>query len=160
MYSKTELMEKTVAELRAICRELDIPGMSKKRKDIIVDAIVKATSGSSKSIKKSVISEEREEVVKTTPLTSLSGTFQTNITDPTRGKGKRLTTFLRVSCGASSGDFNVAGKTVGAVSEFLKEILNIPTMSKGIVDGKEAKDSYILKDSDTLEFIKPAGDKG
>lgn len=154
MSTRESLMEKTVAELRATCRELDIPGMSKKRKDIIVDAILAETPVPSKT------SIKKQGSVESAKLTALSGTFQTNITDPTKGKGKRLTTFIRVSCGASSGDFGVSGKTVGAVAEFLKEILNIPTMSKGIVNGKEAKDSYLLDDGDTLEFIKPAGDKG
>ena len=155
MLNKAELMEKTVAELRVMCRDLEIPGMSKKRKDIIVDAIL------SKNESETVVAEiSQPPAPNQTPLTALSGSFQTNITDPTKGKGKRLTTFIRVSCGASSGDFGVGGKTVGAVAEFLKEILNIPTMSKGIVNGKESADSYVLENGDTLEFIKPAGDKG
>jgi hypothetical protein len=142
------LEEKTVAELRNMCRDLEITGMSKKRKSIIIDAIMDASDSDGVAN------------VSTTPITGIRGAFQTNVTNPSMGKGGRLTTVVKVSSGASTGDFDVAGKTVGAVAEFLKEILNISSVSKGIVNGEEAKDDHVLQGGESLEFIQPAGTKG
>jgi hypothetical protein len=33
-------------------------------------------------------------------------------------------------------------------------------MADGLVNGDKAVSSYILKEGDTLEFVKPAGSKG
>jgi len=149
-YTKEDLNEKTVANLRAICRDLEITGMSKKRKDVIIDAIINND-----------VQEEEVVIVPTNafsdkPLTSLTGSFQST----QKPGSKKIDTVIRISCGASSGDFDVAGRSVGSVAVFLKSILNIPTMSKGIVDGKEVADKHVLTAGETLEFIKPAGDKG
>ena len=40
MYSREDLKKKTNPELREIAKKMENPGMSKKRKDIIVDAIL------------------------------------------------------------------------------------------------------------------------
>ena len=147
------LEEKTVAELRNMCRDLEITGMSKKRKSIIIDAIMDASDSDG-------VANVSTTPIVSTPITGIRGAFQTNITNPSMGKGKRLTTVVKVSSGASTGDFDVAGKTVGAVAEFLKEILNISSVSKGIVNGEEAKDDHVLQGGESLEFIQPAGTKG
>ena len=151
------LEEKTVAELRNMCRESGIPGMSKKRKSIIIDAIMDASDSSGDS---GGVANVTTAPATPTPITGIHGAFQTNITNPSMGKGRRLTTVVKVSSGASTGDFDVAGKTVGAVAEFLKEILNISSVSKGIVNGEEAKDDHVLQGGESLEFIQPAGTKG
>ena len=65
-----------------------------------------------------------------------------------------------VSCGASSGKFPVVGKTIQAVGDFLKEILNIDASANAIVNGEEVSKTYTLNEGDTLEFIKRAGSKG
>ena len=157
MYDSYEELEgKTVAELRNICRDSGIPGMSKKRKDVIINAILDSESNSG-SVASATIAKAPK--INNT-VTGIHGAFQTNITNPSAGKGKRLTTIVKVSAGASTGDFDLAGKTVGAVAEFLKEVLNISAVSKGIVNGEEVKDSHVLEGGESLEFIQPAGTKG
>ena len=161
MYDSYEELEgKTVAELRNICRDSGIPGMSKKRKDVIINAILDSESNSGSYDAPATIAKVSEAPKINNTVTGIHGAFQTNITDPSAGKGKRLTTIVKVSAGASTGDFDLAGKTVGAVAEFLKEVLNISSVSKGIVDGEEVKDSYVLEGGESLEFIQPAGTKG
>ncbi len=152
MYTKEELQNKTVVELRQICvHTLEIPGMTKKRKDIIIEAILKNT----RSIKKKITTKTQNNKV-----TGLDGSFTSSLTNPNASFGNKTKTTIQVSAGASSGKFPVVGKSVGVVSEFLREVLNVARMSKGLVNGKEVLDGYVLKDGDILEFIKPAGKKG
>ena len=140
MYTKESLEEKTVVELRSICRNEGIAGMSKKRKSIIIDAI---------------LSEENQG-----EITAIEASFKSNITHPEKEFGDRATTTVTVSCGANTGDFNVTGKKVGAVAEILREVLNVDRLSKGVVNGDYVEDTYELKAGDSLEFIKDAGVKG
>ena len=161
--SYESLEGKTVAELRNMCRDFEITGMSKKRKSIIIDAIMdfeSKTSYGDSNIGESINAADTSKIPENTPITSIHGAFQTNVTNPSLGKGHRLTTVVKVSSGASVGEFNVAGKTVGAVAEFLKEVLNISSVSKGIVNGVEINDDYVLNGGEALEFIQPAGTKG
>jgi len=151
-YTREQLESKTVVELRQMCvYDLNIPGMTKKRKDVIISAILEKQGGAA-SIAPSKGVDNR--------VTSMSGSFESTLTKPGNRKGDRTTTTVRVSCGASSGSFDVAGKTVGAVAEFLKEVLNVDRLAQGVVNGKPALDSDILKAGDTLEFLKTAGSKG
>jgi hypothetical protein len=156
------LEEKTVVVLRGICRDLNIPGMSKKRKDVIIEAILDHQVDEDNEGSSSIENSGYDNNVETSNdnVTGIFGGFQSNVTDPSKPAGERVTTIVRVSSGASSGDFGVAGKSVGAVGEFLKEVLNISSVSKGIVNGKEVEDDYVLNGGDTLEFIRPAGTKG
>ncbi len=167
--TKDKLQEKTVAELRHMCvYDLEIPGMTKKTKDVIIDAIVRVNEAKAnaiaiatgKAVAPAIAAVETREVLDTSPVTAVDMFMSSRITKPNAKKGDKTTTMVRVSCGASSGSFDVRGKTVGAVSEFLREVLNVDRLANGIVNGKEAKDSYLLNPGDTLEFIKPAGQKG
>ena len=79
--------------------------------------------------------------------------------NPRTGVKTAKSTIL-VSNGAVSDRFPVIGKTVGAVRDILREILNISRTSMGIVNGKKVQDSYVLKPYDVLEFLKQAGSKG
>jgi hypothetical protein len=72
----------------------------------------------------------------------------------------KFITNISVSCGASAGNFPVVGKTVGAVSDFLREVLNIDRLSVGVVNGEEVEDDYVLMSNDSLEFLKAGGRKG
>ena len=147
-YSKVQLEGMTVAELRSKCvYELSIPGMSKQRKSDIIDAILERVGVA-------------PEPVQTPSVTAIEASFQSTLTKPDARKGDKTTTTIRVSCGASSGAFDVAGKSVGAVADFLREVLNIDSLASGIVNGEHVNDNYILKSGDNLEFLKPAGSKG
>ena len=95
-----------------------------------------------------------------TPVTSAQFTMSSVLTKPSAKFGDKTTTTIQVSCGANSADFPVLGKSVGAVQEFLKEVLNIDRLAEGQVSGKSVKADYILQEGDVLEFIKPAGRKG
>lgn len=169
--TREKLQEKTVAELRHMCvYDLEIPGMTKKTKDVIIDAIVRVEEAKSNAIAiatgkvpaptgtSSVVQKQKN--IPQNDVTSAEMFISSRITKPNAKYGDKTTSTIKVSCGASSGSFDVAGKTVGAVSEFLREVINVDRMANGIVNGKEAKDEYVLQEGDSLEFIKPAGQKG
>jgi hypothetical protein len=144
-YTRDNLFEKTNDDLRSICRDLGIAGMSKKPKATIVEAIMLASQPDEAAV---------------AGLSGLQSQMTSVVTGPEHVSGARITTTIRVSCGASSGRFPVVGKTVSEVSEFLREVLNVERMSTGLVNGVEVPGSYNLRDGDTLEFLKPAGKKG
>jgi len=151
-YTREQLEQKTVVELRQMCvYDLNIPGLTKKRKDVIISAILEKQGGTA-SVAPSKKVDQR--------VTAMAGTFESRLTKPQNQKGDRTTTTVRVSSGAASGTFDVAYKTVGAVAEFLKEVLNVDRLAQGIVNGNPVNDGYILQPGDTLEFLKTAGTKG
>ena len=167
--SKATLELKTVAELREICKARGITGMSKKRKDIVVDALIAAdkSTTASKVAKSapavnSVVKDAKSKDVAAIPgpVTAAQFNMSSILTHPSRSFGDKTTTTIQVSCGANSAEFPVLGKTVGAVQEFLKEVLNIDRVAEGKVSGKAVSTSYVLQEGDVLEFIKPAGRKG
>ncbi len=142
-YNREDLTTKTNDELRSICRDLGIAGMSKKPKAVIVDAIMLAASPD-----------------EATGLAALQAQVTSVMTNPDAAPGQRITSTIRVTSGASAGQFPVVGKTVAEVSEFLREVLNVDKMSTGLVNGKDAPGDYVLREGDSLEFLKPAGKKG
>jgi len=147
-YTVDALNVMTVDSLRDLCRNLGITGMSKKRKDIIIDAILgsQGTSGT--------VVNATKPVTASTPVVN-SGKIESMIMTFTKKSGK-----IMVSCGANSGEFDVVGKAIYDVHEFLREVLNIPQDSSYTVSGSNVSLGYILKEGDTLEFIKKAGSKG
>lgn len=153
-YKRETLEAKTVRELRQLVVKLGIKGKSKLPKVQIIDAImsVHGVAGGGGS---AGISPKAAEGV-----TGIEGTFQSSLTKPDAPFGHRTSTTIQVSCGASSGRFPVAGKTLAEVGEFLREVLNVDKLSTGLVNGKEEAGSYIIQDGDTVEFLKPAGKKG
>lgn len=163
-YTKEQLEAKTVAELKQMCAyNLGISGMSKKRKDVVIDAIlekqgVPSVAPKTDTPKTDTPKTDRPKVDQR--VNAMAASFESRLTKPQNRKGDRTTTTVRVSCGASSGVFDLANKTVGAVAEFLKEVLNVDRLAQGIVNGNPVNDSYILQPNDTLEFLKTAGSKG
>lgn len=163
MSNQEALMEKTVAELRQICRDEQIPGMSKKRKDVIVRAILANQAGNSPGPTPS--GSHMEKLTKTAGkdpnlVTKADFLMSSVMTHPDKKVGDKCTTAISVSCGASSGKFPVIGKSVAAVGEFLREVLNVDRLAEGLVNGKKVEGNYILQPGDTLEYLKPAGRKG
>lgn len=68
---------------------------------------------------------------------------------------------ITLTCGANSQELdNVAGQTLGAVKSQLADILNIPTPVQSILGGQTVTDDYVLVEGDSIELIKPAGEKG
>jgi hypothetical protein len=56
----------------------------------------------------------------------------------------------------------LAGKTVAQIKREFKSVLNLPNDVKALVNGVEVQnaDNYFLNTTDTLEFVKTAGEKG
>jgi hypothetical protein len=135
----------TVRELRKLVVDLGIVGYTKKRKDVIVNAIL--------------LSQEDDEP-NAEKVTGVEFDGHSVLTKPEAPFGHKTTTTIRVTCGASTGNFPVEGKTVGEVGEFLREVLNVDKLSTGLVNGAEVDPDYELKQGDSLEFLKPAGKKG
>lgn len=172
IYTQEELYSKTVSELRELCQRYGITGMSKRRKDEIVDAIEEYYDDKAGPVESNDDNDytsdpySNDELNSATPDVSQSGIVSMNAQlssyrnpDTTNADDKYITN-VSVSCGAASGNFPVVGKTVGAVSEFLREVLNIDRLSVGVVNGEEADDNYILLSNDSLEFLKAGGRKG
>jgi hypothetical protein len=155
-FTKEQLEEKTAKELKRMCvYELDLPGLTKKSKDIVIDAIMMEYGEDAEGATIAPAAPEAPAGV-----AGLEFTGRSAITKPDGEFGSRTTTTLHVSCGASSGNFPVAGRTVKQVGEFLREILNVDRLSTGLVNGAEVDGDYVLKQGDNLEFLKPAGKKG
>jgi NifB/MoaA-like Fe-S oxidoreductase len=92
------------------------------------------------------------------PLTAVSGRFES--TRMERPAPSAIQTNIQVSCGANSGVFDVVGRTVGEVQDFLREALNIDSSATPLINSRPVGRDYVLRASDTLEFLKPAGRKG
>jgi len=153
-YSKEELQEMNVKkELKPMAVKMGLTGLSKKTKDVVISAILEKQGPAAKS-KPATIAPAAAKI------NAIDFGVTSVLTKPSAKKGDRCTTTVRVSSGASSGQFPVVGRKVAEVAEFLREVLNIEKMSSGLVNGKEVEGSYVLKETDELEFLKPAGSKG
>ena len=149
-FNREQLEEKTSKELKRMCvQELDLPGLTKKSKDVVIDAIMDCYGGVTLA-----------SVADTDKIAGVEFTGRSIMTKPDGEFGQRTTTTLHVSCGASSGNFPVVGRTVKQVGEFLREVLNVDRLSTGLINGAEVDPDYVLKQGDNLEFLKPAGKKG
>lgn len=169
-FTREELEETTAKDLKRLCvDELGLVGMSKKPKDEVVNAILDDFSMAPKGSGATAIPEAAVSAVaplkgpvssNAKEITGIEFAARSIMTKPAAPKGGKTTTTIHVSCGASSGNFPVAGKTVKEVGDFLREVLNVDELSTGIVNGKEVAADYKLKDGDNLEYLKPAGKKG
>jgi molybdopterin converting factor small subunit len=137
--------ERTVAELREICRGKGIPGMSKARKDDIIEAL-RSRKGSS-----APRGDKKEKII-----TELhSSIFRSD------GRISKVETTVHVSAGAASFNQPLVGKNVGQAAEIYKHILNVdPLDINALVNGKAVESDYVLRSGDNLEFLKPASRKG
>ena len=163
------LEDKTIGELRRmVVHDFGIPGMTKKRKEVIIDAILAQVDSGEKEIKKGAdrsskqASSSSNKVPYTPgPVTNMEFSLIGNINKPNEKFGNRNTTTVLVQCGAAKENFPVAGKSVADIKVFLSEVLNIPKgFPQAIVNGKKVEDTYIAQAGDKLEILKPAGSKG
>lgn len=151
--SREELNEKSVIELRELCKKYNITGVSKERKSNIIDYIMNYYENC-----KSHTKESKKETVAINN-DKKPGIISTNIYS-VLNEDNTYKSIVSVSSGAASGNYMVVGKTTGYVKELYKEILNIDTTAEPIVNGEKVLNSYVLKSGDVLEFLKPAGVKG
>ena len=157
-YTRDQLEAMNAKEMKKMAfNYLGLAGLSKKPKADVIDAIIAFQDGG----KGAAVAPKKAKKAKASgPITGLNFSGQSTLTNPSASFGSRTTTTIHVSCGASSGQFPVAGKTVKEVGEFLREVLNVDRISTGLVNGKEVGADYKLKSGDRLEFLKPAGRKG
>ncbi len=153
-FTRETLEAKTAVELKRMCvDELGLPGLTKKPKDVVIAAILDTFGSTTATIAK-------PKTAKAAAMSGVAFQAQSTLTKPSAPFGSKTSTAIQVSCGASSGNFPVAGRSVKEVGDFLREVLNVDRLSTGLVNGKEAQADYILKPGDTLEYLKPAGKKG
>jgi len=162
IFTREELETMTSKALKRMCiDELKIPGLSKKGKGIVINAILNYYKTLNTTTKSVCVDEENVSEVKTiNPLKALSFNLNSIMTKPDERFGNKHTTTIHVSCGASSGEFPVVGRNIFEISEFLREALNVSRMSVALVNGAEVNDDYIVKSGDNVEYLKPAGQKG
>lgn len=67
---------------------------------------------------------------------------------------------VKVIHGANDDEFEIAGAKVQQVRANLVDAFNIPGDALSFVNGEQVDANYVLKQGDTLEFIKQAGVKG
>lgn len=150
IYNNEQLWEMTVVELRELCRKYGIGGMSKQRKEIIVEAI--------EDYYQEIAADNTPACA--APAPKSKGKLDTLTAELSVDTAKSPTHILTVSCGAASDGFAVTGYRVSEVANLLKDVLNIPDLSNALVNGDKVSSDYVLKKYDTLEFLKPAGKKG
>lgn len=67
---------------------------------------------------------------------------------------------VKATCGATTKDLELVGKSIGDIRKEQKEALNIPDGAKSFIGGKEVKDKYNVKPGDEVTFSKQAGSNG
>lgn len=155
VYTREQLEGMNAKQLKRMAfQQLGLSGLSKKPKAEVVDAVIAYQDGGK------MASVAPAKPASSGALKGVQFTGRSVLTAPSAPFGQRTTTTIHVSCGASSGEFPVAGKTVREVGDFLREVLNVDRLSTGLVNGKEVDGGYILQSGDRLEFLKPAGRKG
>jgi len=158
-FTREQLNTMTSKEMKRMCVEdLKIAGVTKKPKEVVIEAIMSkygAKSSTSTPASTPVLTPAVQQA-----LSGVEFSGRSVITKPGAPFGQRATTTIHVSCGASSGNFPVMGRSVKQIGEFLREVLNVDRLSTGLVNGKEVDAEYILKQGDNLEYLKPAGKKG
>jgi hypothetical protein len=151
----SDLEAKNAAELREICKKYNIVGMSKARKDVMVSAIEAYYKEVDPKAPKTSSATKAAPAENTSKLPFINANLHSFLESNNSYK-----TLVSVSCGASSSNYPVVGRSVGFVKATYREILNVDNTAKGVVNGDEIADSYILKSGDVLEFVRKAGTKG
>lgn len=144
-YTKTELENTPYGLLENIAREIGCTNYAHKRRSFIIDKIL----------------ARQEELMSQTP-TELNfdgiGFEMSVISDNLGAKDEEAE--VLISCGASEDKFKVVGQPISKIINFLKNVLNIPTNSKILVDDVPVGKDYVVKPGDSIEFVKPSGSKG
>lgn|GEM_PF-5457254 len=137
VYSETELHNKTKLGLRDVCREVGAEFSNDKSNPQLIEAIL-------------AVQQKKQQ-----PQQFPDG--------QTVGKGKKKSPdepgHVRVTSGATSQIFQIAGQTIKAAMGDLRGLLNIDPAAKPFVNGVEVETSYTLQDGDQLELVKKSGDK-
>jgi len=118
VYTKEQLDNMTDKEMKRMAfNELGLVGLSKKPKAEVIKAILKSqnvSGGTQAAFEKPAISSFAD------PIKSVSGNFKSVLSRPGATFGNRTDTTIQVSSGANVGNFNVVGRKVSEVAEFLR----------------------------------------
>lgn len=67
---------------------------------------------------------------------------------------------VTVTCGANVQELEVEeGTTVGALTDQLSDVMNIPSPRQVIIGGQTVDDEHVIVPGEQLEIVKPAGTK-
>ena len=154
VYTRRELEEMNAKAMKRMAfNDLGLVGLSKLPKDEVIDAIIRHQAGTAAGVAAAPLKAAGK-------ITTMQGSFTSVLSKPSAQFGNKTTTTIQVSSGAATGAFDVAGKKVSDVAEFLREVLNVDRMANAVVNGKEVDGGYVIKAGDVVEFMKPAGKKG
>ncbi len=167
-FTKTDLEAITVKDLRKMCvHDLGIVGMSKKTKGIVIDAILTNQGGGNEipppdkaAVLKKSAAQIAADNVAPTSIKEMNFFSKSRLNKPNARKGNKFSTTCYMACGANDGNFSVVGNTIKNALDTFGDILNADIKSTPLVNGKEVTSSYVLKEDDVVEFLKPAGQKG
>jgi len=132
-YNRGDLTGKTKLALKKICAEVGAKFEQTLGQPDIIDRIMAAQEGGGSAASRP---------------SSASAT-------PADARGS-----VHVSSGASSQDFNIAGMDVGSARQQLSAAMTIGREAEARVNGAAVPGSYVLKNNDSLEFVKKSGKKG
>lgn len=154
MYTKEQLEAKTVKELKKMCVDvLGIPGMTKKNKGIIINAILEHYNNSDDV-------KEVEKVEESTEIPEINIFVKSHKRPFSNERGNNYSSTIYMTSGVVQGNYHVVGKTIKKALEVVGDILNADIKSTPIVNGNIVGMDYVLKEGDVCEFLKPAGKKG
>jgi len=182
--SETFLQGKTCTELRTICGEREITGMSKQPKATLINVILNdlqrtseiptLESLSAKSVAElqalcegrgmAGLNRQPKNILVDILLNDYAREVLSGLAAKLvviKSESGEITTTIKISCGGSEDDFPLVGRTVGEVQDLLSEALNIPDDPIVMINGSESDDSdYVLESGDELDFVQDADDKG
>jgi hypothetical protein len=157
-YSYADLENMTCTELREICADLGISGVSKTVKLDLIDVIL--DNQGEGHFEQDIDDSCSEECTESEKLISPFNMSLTSLVrDENAPDGKKMTTLVRISSGSSSDYFNYVGKTISDIIGTCKEIFNIDVSATVLVNGDTVGLNYVLKAGDIVEFLKPSGEK-
>lgn len=164
-FTREDLEAITVKDLRRMCvHDLSIVGMSKKTKPVVIDAILENQGASGPPTatitKGSAAKAAADAQDNVSPITEMNFFSRSRLTKPNAKTGNKFSTTCYMACGANDGNFTAVGNTIEKALATFGDILNADIKSTPLVNGEEVKRSYVLKEGDVVEFLKPAGQKG
>lgn len=132
-YSEQELLGKTKLGLRDVLKELGLEFDNAK---------------------------SNEEIIKMILTAQKSGGGHNVDNDPDGDEEDNTAGNVTITCGGSTGVFQVVGKSIAYCRKEFTASHNIARDSEALLNGtKMADENHILKDEDYLEFVKKSGDK-
>jgi len=154
-FVRRELAEKSKSELKDICDDLGIYYRAKSTNDFLVNLIL-----NHQALEEDDASMDTSNDSEPSSGSSDSVSYLNAGLAAVREEDGSVNALIYVTCGASTGNFPIVGKSVAAAGELLREALNIDISSTPIVNGARVSWDYVVEEGDSLEFTKPSGRKG